>query len=264
MESNLRHYQLACSHHIISKISDGNKRILIEMPTGSGKLRTITHTINKLTECKSILFISDRIMINEQFESFASKELINKKVVTSTVHSLLDKINYHEIDMIILDLDLRIPNKEIYQLIKKYTKTIIALSSSINNNLISLFGEPIFSMKVADLADYVIKINNLKSESISKFPFSEQPRFESIRRNMDEAMILSKIVLCQTFCDKNNHKLLQSNDLILEVVPFIIGLAISGPTAAFISKIFVMFVINYIKSKLPILLRCEACLKVNV
>lgn len=264
MENNLRQYQLACSHHIISKISDGSKRILIEMPIGSGKLRTIAHTINKLPECSSILFISDRTMINEQFESLASKELINKNILTSTLHSMLGKIDYQEIDIIILDLDLKLFNREIYELIEKYTKTIIVLSSDVNNKIISLFGEPIFSIKVADLADYFIRIDNLKTESISNLSLGEQTFFESIKGNIDEALILSKIVLCQTLCDKNDNKLLRSNELILEVVPFIMGLVISGPTAAFISKIFVMFVINYIKSKLPVLLRCETCSKVNV
>tara|TARA_Y100000589_G_scaffold327675_1_gene370039 strand:- start:1542 stop:4025 length:2484 start_codon:yes stop_codon:yes gene_type:complete len=112
----LRDYQLDALHAVKKSIKEGQTRFLLEMATGTGKTLTSAAIIKmffRLFNVKRVLFLVDRVELEEQTESsFSSmlkndfKTLIwkenkdswrNAKIVVSTIQSFIRKNKFEKI-----------------------------------------------------------------------------------------------------------------------------------------------------------------------
>ncbi len=262
----LRNYQISCANLLISEVNSGNKRLLVEMVTGAGRLRTVFHTINHLHGCKGVIYLTDREALKSLFMLKGSSELNNNLQVEShNVRELSKATNFNEFivngdNLLILDVE-KIDGK-LKSLLDSFEGIIFILTNNADTGLVNQFGKPVFSLKSADTVDKKLRSIHSHEISLNIDSTSQNTKYiEIIKNEIEKYDILTKVGLCQTFCDTHNKRtILKSEDLIIEIIPFIVGLIISGPLVAMISKLSVISITNVIKDKIPKVINCYECL----
>ncbi|WP_121611600.1 DEAD/DEAH box helicase family protein [Mesobacillus foraminis] len=273
---DIRDYQKSLAYMIKTRIDEGNKGLLIEMPTGFGRLRTIFYTINRYFDGKTILYISESENKNSTFTQQAKNFLEDNIRYTSISkdrifqpHNNNKILNINKFDLIVLDIsNTSYLNNGIYNLIEDYKGIIITLINNVNNDSISVFGEPVFSLKVADkVYDLIteIELDIVTIENDTDIVTPQQQKFwDRIMLKISKRLQIDpmfKPTLCINFCDKYKRKtFLTSEEVITQVIPFVLGTQLFGPIEGLITKYSIRKFIHWFKTKIPKIVNCIECL----